>query len=66
MGGIRMKKKTSLLIAAVLLLMQTAAFADGLHLDYIKEYHSALYGEAMRFQSYAYDYPGYVRADGMG
>lgn len=61
-----MKKKTSLLIAAVLLLMQAAAFADGLHLDYIKDYHSALYGEAMRFQSYAYDYPGYVRADGMG
>ena len=61
-----MKKKTSLLIAAVLLLMQAAAFADGLHLDYIKDYHSVLYGEAMRFQSYAYDYPGYVRADGMG
>jgi len=61
-----MKKRTIVWILAVLLLVQAAALADGLHLDYIKTHHSALYGEAMRFQSYAYDYPGYVRADGMG
>jgi len=61
-----MKKRWILLVLAILLLMQAAALADGLHLDYIKTHHSALYGEAMRFQSYAYDYPGYVRADGMG
>ena len=61
-----MKKRAVAWMLLTLLLLQTAAVADGLHLDYIKEYRSALYGEAMRFQSYAYDYPGYVRADGMG
>jgi len=59
-------KKIMMLALAALLLINASALADGLHLDYIKTHHSALYGEAMRFQSYAYDYPGYVRADGMG
>jgi len=59
-------KKIMMLALAALLLINASALADGLHLDYIKTHHSALYGEAMRFQSFAYDYPGYVRADNMG
>ena len=61
-----MKKGMLALVTAVLLMIQAAVMADGLHLEGMRTYHSALYGEAMRFQSYAYDYPGYVRADGMG
>jgi len=61
-----MKKRGFALVLALLLLAHGCALADGLHLDYIRTHHSALYGEAMRFQSYAYDYPGYVCADGMG
>jgi len=61
-----MKKRWIALVFTALMFLQVSALADGLHLDYVKTYHSALYGEAMRFQSYAYDYPGYVRADGMG
>ena len=60
-----MKKRAAALILAGLLILQPAALADGLHLDYVKEYPSALYGKA-RFQSFAYDYDGYARADGMG
>lgn len=54
-------------LMAALLLAQGCALADGLKLDYRieNEFHSALYGKA-RLQSFAYNYPGYVGADGMG
>ena len=59
-----MKRGIALLLAA-LLLVQASALADGIHLDYVQDLSTALNGK-MRFQSYAYDYDGYARADGMG
>jgi len=61
-----MKKSMFALLLGMLLLIQAVSLADGLPLDTVRRYRSALYGEAKFFQSYAYDYPGYVRADGMG
>ena len=45
-----MKKCVIALILVGLLILQSTALADGLHLGYIKEDNSALYGEAV-FQS---------------
>jgi len=62
-----MKTWTAWMLATCLLLTQACALADGLALDYRiqNEFPSALYGK-VRLRSYAYDYPGYISADGMG
>lgn len=60
-----MKRRMTAMLLAVLLLVPAAVVGDGLHLDYVRSYPSALYGRA-DFQNYAYDYNGYACADGMG
>ena len=59
-----MRRMTALLLA-VLLLVPACAWGDGLEVDYIRVYPSALHGKA-NLQSFAYDYDGYAEADEMG
>ena len=60
-----MKKRMAAMLLAVLMIMPAGAWGDGLQVDYVNTFRSALYGRAS-FQSYPYGYDGYVDADEMG
>jgi len=60
-----MKKRIIALFLTVLMIMPAGAWGDGLRVDYVNTFRSALYGRAS-FQSYPYGYDGYADADEMG
>ena len=62
-----MKKKMAALALGAMMILAGTALADGMPLRYGGEndLHSTLYNR-VRFQTYAYDYDGYVSGDGKG
>lgn len=62
-----MKKSIMALVLCALILCQCAALADGLALRYgINNEYPSVFNGRVRFQSFAYDYDGYVSGDGKG